>query len=78
MEKIKKNFELIIYLLVICILTVIMFIQINQKEGFHEDEIFSYGASNSSLGSTFISYRRIDNIDTLVKVPLPHPSGLFA
>jgi len=44
-----------------------MFWAIGKKEGFHEDEMFSYGASNSTLGSTFITYGRIDNLDTIVK-----------
>ena len=67
MNKLKNNIVLVLYLLIICILTFVMFFNINRKEGFHEDEIFSYGASNSSLCSTFISYRRVDNLDTIMK-----------
>lgn len=67
MKKIKDNIELILYLIVVIILTIIMFWAIGKKEGFHEDEIFSYGASNSTLGNTFLSYGRVDNIDTIIK-----------
>ena len=55
MEKAKNNLELILYLIVTIILTIIMFWAIDKKEGFHEDEMFSYGASNSTLGNTFLS-----------------------
>lgn len=71
MEKIKKNLNLIIYLLIICILTGVMFYFIDKKEGFHEDEIFSYGASNSTLGNTFIAFGRRDNIDLIMKDESP-------
>ena len=67
MEKIKNNLNLIICLLVMSILTCIMFYYIDKKEGFHEDEIFSYGASNSTLGNTFLAYAKSDNIDLILK-----------
>ena len=67
MEKAKNNLELILYLIVTIIVTIIMFWAIDKKEGFHEDEMFSYGASNSTLGNTFLSYGRIDNVDSIIK-----------
>ena len=67
MEKLKNNLELILYLVVAIILTIIMFWAISCKEGFHEDEMFSYGASNSTLGNTFLTYGRVDNIDSIIK-----------
>ncbi len=67
MNKLKKNWNLIIYLLIVLILTCILFWAIDKKEGFHEDEIFSYGASNSTLGNTFLSYARTDDIDLIMK-----------
>ena len=67
MKKIKNNLELILYLIIIIILTIIMFWAINKKEGFHEDEMFSYGVSNSTLGNTFLSYGRIDIPDSIIK-----------
>ena len=67
MEKIKNNLGLILYLIITVILTVIMFFAINRKEGYHEDEMFSYGASNSSFATTFLSYGKIDNYDTIIK-----------
>ena len=71
MKKIKDNIGLILYVLIIVILTIIMFWAIDKKEGFHEDEMFSYGASNSTLGNTFLSYGRIDNIDSIIKTRNP-------
>ena len=67
MKKIKNNIDLGLYLIIIAILTFLMFWAIKQKEGFHEDEIFSYGASNSLLGGVFVSNGRVDDIDTLLK-----------
>lgn len=67
MKKIKDNIGIILYLLVVVILTIIMICAIHKKEGFHEDEMFSYGASNSTLGNTFLSYGRVDNVDTIIK-----------
>ena len=71
MKKIKDNIGLILYLLIVVILTIIMFWAISKKEGFHEDDMFSYGASNSTLGNTFLSYGRIDNIDAIIKTRNP-------
>ena len=67
MEKIKNNLNLILYVIVAIVLTIIMFWAIDKKEGFHEDEMFSYGASNSTLGNTFLTYGRVDNIDSIIK-----------
>jgi len=67
LEKLKDNINLIIYVLIMILITIVMFYFINQKEGFHEDEIFSYGASNSSLGNTFLTYARTDDIDLILK-----------
>lgn len=51
------------------ILTVVMFFYIDKKEGFHEDEIFSYTASNSSYSNIMLSYAKADNVDTILKTP---------
>ena len=67
MKKIRENLNLIIYFIVAVCLTIVLFWAIDRKEGFHEDEMFSYGASNSTLGNTFLSYGRIDNIDSIIK-----------
>lgn len=67
MKFVKENLNLILCLIIFCILTGIMFYFIDKKEGFHEDEIFSYGASNSKFCSTFLSYRQVDNLDTVMK-----------
>ena len=67
MEKVKNNLNLILYFMIIVALTILLFWEIGRKEGFHEDEMFSYGASNSTLGNTFLSYGRVDNIDSIIK-----------
>lgn len=47
----------IILAAVIAILCLVMFFFIGQKEGFHCDEIFSYGSSNSAYENVIYSYR---------------------
>ena len=66
MKKIKENINLIIYFFISCILIFIMFWAIGQKQGFHEDEIFSYGASNSSLASTLVAHGKEDVMDVIM------------
>ena len=48
-------------------LTIVMFFYIDKKEGFHEDEIFSYTASNGSYSNILLSYAKSDNVDTIIK-----------
>lgn len=69
METIKKNWNLIACIFIMIILTVVMFFYIDKKEGFHEDEIFSYTASNSSNSNILLSYAKSDNVDTILKTP---------
>ena len=52
----KVKLEKIFFIITIIIISLVMVYWINQKEGFHEDEIFSYGSSNYNL----------DNVDTAV------------
>ena len=47
----------LILAIIIAILCAVMFFFIGQKEGFHCDEIFSYGSSNSAYENVFYSYR---------------------
>lgn len=44
------------FLITALILTIIMCFFINQKQGFHEDEIFSYGSSNYKYGNMYQNY----------------------
>lgn len=69
METVKKNWNLIACIIVMIILTIVMFVYIDKKEGFHEDEIFSYTASNSSYSNILLSYAKQDNVDTILKTP---------
>ena len=49
------------------ILTVVMFFYIDKKQGFHEDEIFSYTASNGKYSNILLTYAESDNVDTIIK-----------
>lgn len=68
-EFFKKNWNLIICIILMIISSVIMFFYIDKKEGFHEDEIFSYTASNSKYSNILITYAKLDNLDTIMKTP---------
>ena len=57
----------IIYWIVLCILCVMMLFWINQKEGFHEDEMFSYGSSNYSQDNVFQPYGTKDYITITIE-----------
>ena len=65
MEKIK-NVEKILFVITLLVLTIIMFYWINQKEGFHEDEIFSYGSSNYSQDNVFQRYGSKDEVNQII------------
>lgn len=45
------------------IIIIIMTIFITQKEGFHEDEMFSYGSSNYKYDNVFRPYGKRDNVN---------------
>ncbi len=55
MDKIKKikALNVLFYIVSLLLIVVTMFVFIGQKEGFHEDEIYSYGSSNSKYSDIF-------------------------
>lgn len=65
----KKN--IIIYILLLILITCLMFFWINKKQGFHEDETFSYGSSNCDDCNVYQVYGKKDenNIILLDKNP---------
>lgn len=50
-----------LFIITLIILSLIMFYFINQKEGFHEDEIFSYGSSNYKYDNVFQAAAHMDS-----------------
>ena len=57
----KEKIFNILFIITIIILSIIMFYFINQKEGFHEDEIFSYGSSNYKYDNVFQAAADMDS-----------------
>lgn len=49
----QEKFNIITFLLAVIVTSIVMFIFIGQKEGWHEDEIFSYGSSNYRYDNDF-------------------------
>lgn len=56
-----------IFILIIVILSIIMGIYMYQKEGFHEDEMFSYGSSNYRYDNVYQQFGRSDSVNIFIK-----------
>ena len=52
--------ERILFVVALILIILVMIYFINKKEGFHCDEIFSYGSSNSTYSNVFYSDWKID------------------
>lgn len=52
-EKNSNKLNIALFVLCLILITAVMFVFIGQKEGFHEDEIYSYGSSNYKYGDVF-------------------------
>lgn len=66
MEKFIKNKTNIILSIILVILTIIMFYYSSQKEGFNEDEIFSYGSSNYAFDNLYQPYAKMDVVNQVI------------
>ncbi len=62
----KKAYNLFT-LLVMIIVTIFMFYWIGQKEGFHEDEIFSYGSSNYKWDNVYQAAGKSDFLNRAIE-----------
>ena len=61
-----KNKINIIFCVVIVVLTITMLFYETQKEGFNEDEIFSYGSSNYKYDNLYQPYGPADAMNTVI------------
>lgn len=59
----KKDY---IYIALISVITIVMIFFITQKEGYHEDEMFSYGSSSYVYDNVYRSYGKMDATNSLV------------
>lgn len=60
----KKNYK---YIIVIFVISVVMTFFMTKKEGFHEDEMFSYGSSNYAYDNVYRPYGKEDETNIFVK-----------
>ncbi len=68
LEKLKsKTGYNVLTVLVIAIVAIFMFYWIGQKEGFHEDEIFSYGSSNYKWDNVFQAAAKSDFLNRTIE-----------
>ena len=68
LEKIntQKGYN-IVTVIVIIIVSIFMFYWISQKEGFHEDEIFSYGSSNYKWDNVYQAAGKSDYLNRAIE-----------
>lgn len=59
--------EKMILALIITVLCFIMLFFVNQKEGYHCDEIFSFGSSNSAFNNIYWAYKQDAGTNKLIK-----------
>ena len=60
----KVNYK---YIIVILMISVVMTFFMTKKEGFHEDEMFSYGSSNYAYDNVYRPYGKEDETNIFVK-----------
>ena len=63
-EFFEKNYK---YIIVIFVISVVMTFFMTKKEGFHEDEMFSYGSSNYAYDNVYRPYGKEDETNIFVK-----------
>ena len=68
----KQKLVLVVVIFIMCL---VMLLFINQKEGYHPDEIFSYGSSNSRYENIFWSYREKTPMHHLIEHLQIHLTG---
>lgn len=61
-----KKINNILFYIAIIITTIVMFVFIGQKNGWHEDEIFSYGSSNYKCDNLFLNFGDKDSLNQLI------------
>lgn len=59
----KNKLQNILFIITLVIVSITMFFYIDKKEGFHEDEIFSYGSSNYRYDNLFQAAANRDAIN---------------
>ncbi len=68
LEKVKSEKAYnILTILVLIIVTIFMFYWIGEKDGFHEDEIFSYGSSNYKWDNLFQAAAKSDYVGRAIE-----------
>lgn len=63
-EFVKNNW---IYIAIITVITFVMIFYVGKKEGYHEDEMFSYGSSSYVYDNVYRSNERIDATNLFLK-----------
>lgn len=62
----QEKINLTMFILAIIITCIFMFVFIQQKNGWHEDEIFSYGSSNYKYDNLFLRFDTKDSLNRII------------
>lgn len=63
----KNQLNLTVFILIVLVLCGLMVFYMSKKEGFHEDEMFTYGSSNCTYDNLFQPHGREDTTNKLVR-----------
>lgn len=65
--KMKNKINLGIFILIVLLLCGLMTFYMSKKEGFHEDEMFTYGSSNCTYDNLFQPHGKEDTFNKIVR-----------
>ena len=63
----KNQINLAIFILIVLVLCGLMVFYMSKKEGFHEDEMFTYGSSNCTYDNLFQPHGKEDTTNKIVR-----------
>lgn len=70
----KENIERVLFYIILLLMIVVMLFYIGKKEGYHEDEMFSYGSSNHAYDNLFHSYGEYDSVNRIIQNDILKPT----
>ena len=63
----KNQLNLTVFILIVLVLCGLMVFYMSKKEGFHEDEMFTYGSSNCTYDNLFQPHGKEDTTNKIVR-----------
>ena len=63
----KNQINLVVFITIVLILCGLMTFYMSKKEGFHEDEMFTYGSSNCTYDNLFQPHGKEDTFNKIAR-----------